>query len=513
MADRDARGSGAAQRLRGRQLRAFHRRVQMAVKMAVATAHHHSTQPAGLVVNGPPERRPGVLACSPGGSWAAFLQRAAFGHAAASGSWLRWGGRCRPRLPPRLYSGGKGGRGAAGVAGGGGADHGGGGLSRRRAAGAGAGRLSALPGAAGAAASGLSPTSPPSPLRQGQGEEEEAEEEEKNVPTDLLFFAPAIFVAIPAGLSMIASVGIAKNTGGWFSCVLFGYVRRASWWSGLCMVGGGRYSSSSDAPDGSTLELTDVRKDVSSLVVACDAGPSSMFSVRTYLTYPVNHRRGCLWIATGQFLDRVTSLAYFLREVPQVQFVDCVEDVCVVVLCRRYHRFNSLTEWRTFRACLWCEVPQVNSLTEWRTFLACLWCKVPQVQCFDRVEDVPGVLLVPRRAHLDSQIKLYAGYILSSASCCARHVANLSACLFDAFFTDDLVGFIWCVSYFRGSSSEHLSGGTAAHGLRVPAEEVLPNVCRNVEEKDDYGVSTNILASSSVAELWDRRAGDQNFVF
>ena len=119
MADRDASGLGAAQRRRGRQLRAFHRHVQMAVKLALATAHHHSAQPAGPVVAGPL----GGTARSPCGSWlavcslgvpgAAFLQRAALGHAAAGGSWLRWGGRCRPCLPPRAdppaAAGGRGG--------------------------------------------------------------------------------------------------------------------------------------------------------------------------------------------------------------------------------------------------------------------------------------------------------------------------------------------------------------------------------------------------------------------
>ena len=119
MADRDACGSGAAQRRRGRQLRAFHRHVQLAVKMALATAHHHSAQPAGPVVDG----STGGAARSPCGSWlavrspgvpgAAFLQRAALGNASAGGSWLRWGRRCCPRLPPQAESpaaaGGRGG--------------------------------------------------------------------------------------------------------------------------------------------------------------------------------------------------------------------------------------------------------------------------------------------------------------------------------------------------------------------------------------------------------------------
>ena len=68
-----------------------------------------------------------------------------------------------------------------------------------------------------------------------------------------------------------------------------------------------------------------------------------------------------------------------------------------------------------------------------------------------------------------------------------------------------LVGFLWWASYLGGSSSEHLSGSTAAHGLRVPVEEVLPNVCRNLEKMDDYGAFTDSLASASLAELWCRR--------
>ena len=46
---------GAARRRRQRQLRAFHRHVQMAVKLELATALHHSAQPAGPVVEEPAE--------------------------------------------------------------------------------------------------------------------------------------------------------------------------------------------------------------------------------------------------------------------------------------------------------------------------------------------------------------------------------------------------------------------------------------------------------------------------
>ena len=73
-------GHGAARRRRGRQLRAWHRHERMTVAMELATALHHSAQPAGPVVAGPseveeqdkhealrrqrappPRKRPGVL--------------------------------------------------------------------------------------------------------------------------------------------------------------------------------------------------------------------------------------------------------------------------------------------------------------------------------------------------------------------------------------------------------------------------------------------------------------------
>ena len=47
--------AGAAARRRGRRLRAWHRHVKMAVAMELATALHHSAQPAGPVVAGPRE--------------------------------------------------------------------------------------------------------------------------------------------------------------------------------------------------------------------------------------------------------------------------------------------------------------------------------------------------------------------------------------------------------------------------------------------------------------------------
>ena len=53
MAGRDVGGVGSARRRRDRQLRAFHRHVQLAVKLELATALHHSAQPAGSVVAGP----------------------------------------------------------------------------------------------------------------------------------------------------------------------------------------------------------------------------------------------------------------------------------------------------------------------------------------------------------------------------------------------------------------------------------------------------------------------------
>ena len=42
-------------------------------------------------------------------------------------------------------------------------------------------------------------------------------------------------------------------------------------------------------------------------------------------------------------------------------------------------KFNSLTEWTTFLACVWSYVPQVISLTEWTAFLVCLWNEALQV--------------------------------------------------------------------------------------------------------------------------------------
>ena len=53
MAARD--GATSARRRRNRQLRAFHRHEVLSVKMALATALHHSAQPAGPVVGGPEE--------------------------------------------------------------------------------------------------------------------------------------------------------------------------------------------------------------------------------------------------------------------------------------------------------------------------------------------------------------------------------------------------------------------------------------------------------------------------
>ena len=53
MAARD--GATSARCRRNRQLRAFHRHEVLSVKMALATALHHSAQPAGPVVGGPEE--------------------------------------------------------------------------------------------------------------------------------------------------------------------------------------------------------------------------------------------------------------------------------------------------------------------------------------------------------------------------------------------------------------------------------------------------------------------------
>ena len=49
---------------------------------------------------------------------------------------------------------------------------------------------------------------------------------------------------------------------------------------------------------------------------------------------------------------------------------------------------------------------------------------------------------------------------------------------------------------FRGFSSEHFSGDTAAHDLHVLVEEVPRNVCRNSETLDDYACSMNSLATT-----------------
>ena len=53
--DVDCAGRGAAKRRRDRRLRAWHRHVKMTVAVEVATALHHSAQPAGPVVGGPRE--------------------------------------------------------------------------------------------------------------------------------------------------------------------------------------------------------------------------------------------------------------------------------------------------------------------------------------------------------------------------------------------------------------------------------------------------------------------------
>ena len=55
MAGRDEGGVGSARRRRDRQLPAWHRRVKLTVAMELATALHHSAQPAGPVVVGPSE--------------------------------------------------------------------------------------------------------------------------------------------------------------------------------------------------------------------------------------------------------------------------------------------------------------------------------------------------------------------------------------------------------------------------------------------------------------------------
>ena len=52
MAGRDEGGIGSARRRRDRQLRAWHRHVGTTVAMELATALHHSAQPAGPVVGG-----------------------------------------------------------------------------------------------------------------------------------------------------------------------------------------------------------------------------------------------------------------------------------------------------------------------------------------------------------------------------------------------------------------------------------------------------------------------------
>ena len=55
MAERAIDGVGSAWRPSNRQLRAWHRHVKMTVAMELATALHHSAQPAGLVVEEPEE--------------------------------------------------------------------------------------------------------------------------------------------------------------------------------------------------------------------------------------------------------------------------------------------------------------------------------------------------------------------------------------------------------------------------------------------------------------------------